>query len=45
MKLRLFTICRPGGVNKVLVMHLLAEKFGIPLWPHPYSGGKVCQTL
>ena len=29
--------CRIGGVNEVLAVMLLAQRFGIPVWPH--AGG------
>jgi L-fuconate dehydratase len=36
--------CRLGGVNEILAVLLMAQKFGIPVWPHA-GGVGLCEYV
>jgi L-fuconate dehydratase len=36
--------CRLGGVNEVLLVMLMAKKFGVPVWPHA-GGVALCEYV
>jgi L-fuconate dehydratase len=36
--------CRLGGVNEVLLVMLMAKKFGVPVWPHA-GGVGLCEYV